>query len=204
MADVRHVSLGVYAMKHYYCIANDPQGIEITPRTLSRVLQGKYCVPDCVDYESKFNIPRKVSAKEIYTGWNCHNCRFLEETLTRKKTSPDSHPPASTPPPATITREDISKQVSSKAGMSHRRADKIIIKALSAIIGSLSKRQEVKLENFGKFEVKERKGWNGRHPVSGKQTRIQNRPAVRFTPGKNLKQKLADTKKDTTAKPDEA
>lgn len=190
-------------MKHYYCIANGPQGIEITPRTLSRVVQGKYCVPDCVDYESKFNIPRKVRTKEIYTGWNCHNCKFLEETQAPKKTSTDSRPP-STQPPATVTREQLSKQVSSKAGMSQRRADKIIINALSAIIGSLSKHQEVKLEDFGKFEVKPRKGWNGRHPVSGKQTRIQGRPTVRFTPGKNLKQKLSDPKKDSTATSDEA
>jgi hypothetical protein len=66
-------------MKHYFCIANDPDGIEITPRSLSRVRQGKYCVPDCVDYESKFNLPRRLKTKEVYTGWNCHNCKFLKE-----------------------------------------------------------------------------------------------------------------------------
>lgn len=66
-------------MKLYYCIANDPEGIEITPRSLSRIRQGRYCVPDCVDYESKFNLPRRVKTKEVYAGWNCHNCKFLKE-----------------------------------------------------------------------------------------------------------------------------
>lgn len=71
-------------MKYYYCIANDPEGIAITPRSLSRVRQGKYCVPDCVDYESKYGLPRRVKSKEVYAGWNCHNCRFLKETTVAK------------------------------------------------------------------------------------------------------------------------
>ena len=190
-------------MKHYYCIANDPDGIEVTPRTLSRVAQGKYCIPDCPDYESKFNIPRRIKVKEIYTGWNCHNCKFLEETPTPKKSATDSQPPPSTPPPQTMTREELSKKVSSKAGISERRVDKIIVNALSAIVQGLSQHQHVKLENFGKFEVKLRKGWNGRHPASGKQTRIHDRPTVRFTPGKNLKQKLLSFEEDATVTPDE-
>ena len=55
-------------MKYYYCVANDPEGIEITPRSLLRVRQGRYCVPDCVDYESRFNLPRRLKTKEIYAG----------------------------------------------------------------------------------------------------------------------------------------
>lgn len=72
-------------MKSYYCVANDPEGIEVTPRALSRVRQGKYCVPDCVDYESKFNLPRRVKAKEVFAGWSCYNCKFLRESSAAKK-----------------------------------------------------------------------------------------------------------------------
>lgn len=74
-------------MKRYYCTANDPDGIEIIPRSLSRIKQGRYCVPDCVDYESKFNLPRRVRSKEVYAGWSCYNCRFLKEAATPKKNS---------------------------------------------------------------------------------------------------------------------
>jgi DNA-binding protein HU-beta len=190
-------------MRHYYCTANDSEGIEITPRTLSRVTQGKYCVPDCVDYESRFNIPRKIKAKEIYTGWNCHNCRFLKETQTPKK-PPTGSPPPPSPPSETVTREELSKQVSSKSGISQRRVDKIIVNALSTITRSLGQHQNVKLEDFGKFEVKMRKGWNGRHPGSGEETPVPDRPTIRFKPGKSLKQKLAYFDEDTAiVAPDE-
>jgi len=80
-------------MKHYYCIANDPEGIRITPRSLSRIVQGRYCVPDCVDYESRFNLPRRLKAKEVYAGWSCHNCKFLRESPGPKK-NPQSRPPS--------------------------------------------------------------------------------------------------------------
>ena len=72
-------------MKHYYCVANNPEGVEIVPRSLSRVRQGRHFVPDCVDYESKFNLPRRLKAKEIFAGWNCHNCKFLRETSALTK-----------------------------------------------------------------------------------------------------------------------
>ncbi len=74
-------------MNRYYCIANDPDGLEITPRSLSRVRQGKYCVPDCVDYQTRFNLPRRIKAREIFAGWNCHNCKFLQEKSGPKKKS---------------------------------------------------------------------------------------------------------------------
>ncbi|MBI4832875.1 MAG: hypothetical protein HY801_15245 [Candidatus Lindowbacteria bacterium] len=77
----------IKTMKYYFCVANDPDGIEITPRSLARVRQGNHCIPDCVDYESKFNLPRKVKAKEIFAGWSCHNCKFLTETAKPKKKS---------------------------------------------------------------------------------------------------------------------
>ena len=69
-------------MKRYCCTANDPDGMEIVPRSLSRVRQGKYCVPDCVDYQSRFNLPRRIRAREVFGGWNCHNCKFLREDYT--------------------------------------------------------------------------------------------------------------------------
>ena len=79
-------------MKHYYCIANDPDGLEIVPRSLSRMKQKKYWVPDCVDYQTKFNLPRRIKAKEVFAGWSCHNCKFLRETSDPKKKSQTDQP----------------------------------------------------------------------------------------------------------------
>ena len=66
-------------MKRYYCIANDPDGVEVEPRSLGRVRQGRYCVPDCVDYQAKFNLPRRIKSREVFAGWSCHNCKNLQE-----------------------------------------------------------------------------------------------------------------------------
>ena len=74
-------------MTFYRCIANDPDGLEITPRSLSRIRQGKYCVPDCVDYQTKFNLPRRIKSREVFAGWNCHNCKFLQENSAPKNES---------------------------------------------------------------------------------------------------------------------
>ncbi len=74
-------------MTCYYCIANDPDGLEITPRPLSRVRQGKYWVPDCVDYQTKFNLPRRLKLKEIFSGWSCYNCKCLQERSEPEKSS---------------------------------------------------------------------------------------------------------------------
>jgi len=79
-------------MKRYYCIANDPDGLEITPRSLARVHQGKYWVPDCVDYQSKFNLPRRIKAREVFAGWSCHNCKSLLEKTDPKKNSKQADP----------------------------------------------------------------------------------------------------------------
>lgn len=79
-------------MKRYYCIANDPDGLEIAPRSLARIHQGKYWVPDCVDYQSKFNLPRRIKAKEVFAGWSCHNCKSLREKTDPKKNSKQPDP----------------------------------------------------------------------------------------------------------------
>jgi nucleoid DNA-binding protein len=73
-------------MRIYFCVANNPDGIEVVPRSLSRIRQGKYWVPDCADYQTKFNLPRRLKAKEIFAGWSCFNCRFLkEESIPEEK-----------------------------------------------------------------------------------------------------------------------
>jgi hypothetical protein len=76
-------------MTLYCCTANDPDGLEITPRSLARVRQGRFCVPDCVDYQTRFNLPRRIKAREVFAGWSCYNCKFLlEKSVPKKKSDP--------------------------------------------------------------------------------------------------------------------
>lgn len=90
----------------------------------------------------------------------------------------------------------VTKEVSRRTGLSHRRADRILVQALTTILSSLSRHETVKLEDFGKFEIKLRRGWKGRHPQSGGRVLIQDRFSLSFRPGKKLKERVAERKRD--------
>jgi len=53
------------------------QGKEITPRAIDRVREGAFYIPDCPDYEPRIDLPKKVKLDEVFTGWNCRNCKNL-------------------------------------------------------------------------------------------------------------------------------
>ncbi|MBI5115061.1 HU family DNA-binding protein [Candidatus Poribacteria bacterium] len=91
----------------------------------------------------------------------------------------------------TVTRCTLSREVSERLGVSQRHADRILAEAFSALTHHLLAREAVKLEDFGKFEVNLRKGWNGRHPATGRRVLIRDRLTVAFRPGKGLKRRVA-------------
>jgi nucleoid DNA-binding protein len=87
----------------------------------------------------------------------------------------------------------LARVVCSRTGVSGRCADKVLLSTLSAIIRSLSMEDPVKLEDFGKFSVKMRRGWNGVHPSSGERVRIADRISVCFQPGGKLRRRVAQS-----------
>ncbi len=208
-------------MKNYFCVANNPEGIEITPRSLSRVAQGKYWVPDCADYQTKFNLPRRLKVKEVFAGWSCFNCKFLKETTSAKQQLPTPKKPKKASPPAegttpqtpperqaaetmppqvpagqqpqeTMTRQTLSKQVADLLEIPQERADTIITHAFDIIIQCLSRHEPVKLQDFGNFEARHRKGREARHPATGALVQISNGFTIRFRPSKKMKDTVAD------------
>ncbi|MBI4832874.1 MAG: HU family DNA-binding protein [Candidatus Lindowbacteria bacterium] len=96
-----------------------------------------------------------------------------------------------------MTRRHLSLRVSERLGVSQRQADKVLAHAFSTIARSLCARDDVKLEDFGKFVVIFRKGWNGRHPATGRRVLIRDRAAVAFRPGKRLRRRVADPHRKT-------
>jgi len=85
----------------------------------------------------------------------------------------------------------LSKEVARRLGLSQRRTDKILVQTMSTIVASLCEHEPVKLEDFGKYEIKLRKGWRGRHPQSGSRVLIQDRFTLIFRPGKKMKERVA-------------
>jgi len=180
-------------MKIYFCVANNPDGIEIVPRSLSRIRQGKYWVPDCADYQTKFNLPRRLKAKEIFAGWSCFNCKFLKETASPKKEIPTPKKIYKAPQvKETFTRQMLSQEVSNILNITQHHADTIITQTFAAIAQCLSEHEKVSLKDFGNFEARPRKGWKGRHPTTGEQVQISDGFTVRFRSSKRMKETIAN------------
>lgn len=57
------------------CMGKQFKGKKITPRAIGRVKKGIFYIPNCPDYEPRIDIPVKVRMDEVFTGWNCRNCK---------------------------------------------------------------------------------------------------------------------------------
>jgi nucleoid DNA-binding protein len=77
---------------------------------------------------------------------------------------------------------EISKVVTTK-----KEAADVLNCILSTITVSLKKKDAVSIVGFGTFKTAERKARTGRNPQTGKEIKIKARNAVRFVPGKALK-----------------
>jgi nucleoid DNA-binding protein len=184
-------------MKIYYCLANNPEGIEIVPHSLSRTRQGKYWVPDCADYQTKFNLPQRLKAKEVFAGWSCYNCKFLKETSSPKEELPAKiiTPKKSTPKKTsleTLTRQMLSKQISDTLEIPQSQADTIIAQTFATMMQCLSEHEPVNIQGFGNFEIRSRKSRKSRHPTTGEEVQINDGFTIRFRPGKKMKELIAN------------
>lgn len=61
----------------FRCIGKNQQGKAIIPRTIHKVRRGGFFIPDCPDYDPRIEISKKVKVNEVFTGWNCRNCKNL-------------------------------------------------------------------------------------------------------------------------------
>lgn len=89
-----------------------------------------------------------------------------------------------------MTRRMLSQQVAKHLGQPHRNVDKILVQMFSTIVQKICRHEPVKLKYFGKFEVRARRGWVGRHPATGRRVKVRERYFVSFIPGKELKKKV--------------
>ena len=91
-----------------------------------------------------------------------------------------------------FSTNDLVVEVSNKTGMTHRESRKIIHLILETITDKLADNEHVTLRNFGSFGVKVAKAKVGRNPnTPGTELAIPPRAVVKFTPGKELREKVA-------------
>jgi nucleoid DNA-binding protein len=101
----------------------------------------------------------------------------------------------------TITKRELAIRITDRLGADgHKITQQDVLEVLQTLIEeiteSLAKGDTVVMRNFGAFQVREMKAKIGRNPKNpGKDVPIPARAAVKFKPGKEMKEKVATTLK---------
>ncbi|SEI67239.1 DNA-binding protein HU-beta [Sphingobium sp. AP50] len=89
-----------------------------------------------------------------------------------------------------MNNADLADTVASASGLSKADAKKIVDGVFAAIADAAAKGEEVSLNGFGKFKVKESAAREGRNPATGATIQIAASKKLGFTPAKAVKDKL--------------
>ncbi len=87
-----------------------------------------------------------------------------------------------------MNKADIIDFVSAGAEITKAQADEVVTSILNAIAGALGDGEKVTLVGFGTFSATERAARIGRNPQTGAELKIPASVAVKFSPGKELKE----------------
>lgn len=100
---------------------------------------------------------------------------------------------------ATITKRELAIKITEqldRQSIELTQQDVLVViqTLIDAITESLAQGDTVVMRNFGAFQVREMKAKIGRNPKKpGKDVIIPARAAVKFKPGKEMKEKVVDT-----------
>lgn len=86
-----------------------------------------------------------------------------------------------------MNKANLVDAISEQSGLSKADASKSFDTALSVITSALASGNAVSLVGFGNFSVSRRNARVGRNPQTGAEIQIPARNAVKFSPGKALK-----------------
>jgi DNA-binding protein HU-beta/integration host factor subunit alpha len=100
---------------------------------------------------------------------------------------------------ATITKRELALKITDQLGvkgieLTQQDVLEVIQTLIDEITESLAQGDTVVMRNFGAFQVREMKAKIGRNPKNpSKDVKIPARAAVKFKPGKEMKEKVATT-----------
>jgi DNA-binding protein HU-beta len=90
-----------------------------------------------------------------------------------------------------MTKAEIVKALKEQAGLATlAQAEAAYENLFSILSATLKSGDNVSISGFGSFKVVDRKARTGRNPQTGKEIPIPASRAVKFTPGKALKESL--------------
>ncbi len=88
---------------------------------------------------------------------------------------------------ATLTRKDIAKHLSDTIGLSVLDTDNFVKDIFDIISQSLANGEDVKISDFGSFELRHKNARIGRNPKTKEEVTISERTVVSFRPSEKLK-----------------
>lgn len=92
------------------------------------------------------------------------------------------------------TKQELIKKVSEKTGKTNKDTTEIVNALFESIQESLGSGEEVRLINFGVFSVKQTAERQGVNPRTREKITVPASMRVRFTPGKDLNESVANVK----------
>lgn len=85
-----------------------------------------------------------------------------------------------------MTKNELTRALSAKAGITQVKAARVIEAFLSALTLALARGESLTLPGFGTFKLSPHKERIGRNPSTGQEITIPARKVPRFVPGKEL------------------
>ena len=93
---------------------------------------------------------------------------------------------------STVTKQDVIAHVSAKTQLPHQRATEVVQQTFDTIVEFLSQGKRIEVRNFGVFDVKVKRARMGRILATMEPVEIPSRAVVRFKPGKEMRQIVAE------------
>ena len=92
--------------------------------------------------------------------------------------------------PKTLTRAAIVASIKAELGLTHQEATQFVTDFFDEIADSLERNEPVKLMNFGKFDLIDKKARPGLNPKTGEPKLVEARRVVTFRPSNKLRQSV--------------
>ncbi|EJU15114.1 histone-like DNA-binding protein [Sphingomonas sp. LH128] len=89
-----------------------------------------------------------------------------------------------------MNNSDLADAIAADAGLTKADARKIVDSVFIAVADAAAKGEEISLNGFGKFKVKDTPEREGRNPATGEVMTIKAARKLSFTPAKAVKDKL--------------
>ena len=90
-----------------------------------------------------------------------------------------------------MTKRNLIRRIADELNLTALETQPIVQKTLDAIINVLATEGRVELRNFGVFEVKKRMARQARNPKTGEKIMVGETVAVKFKPGRVVKERVA-------------